>query len=83
MRLVFFERGGGAEVELFAAPGAHGTFNSNFDLVGDVANGGLATTGFGGAVQTNVQCQMLRNVNSSLWTRIPFTVAQSRQLSRR
>ena len=60
-------------MEFFAAPGAHATFNANFDLVGDVANGGLSTTGFGGAIQTNVQTQ-LRNVNSSLWTRIPFTV---------
>ncbi len=73
VRLVYFERGGGASMEFFAAPGAHATFNANFDLIGDVANGGLATTGFGGAIQTNVLAQ-LRNVNSSLWTRIPFTV---------
>jgi len=41
LRLVFFEKGGGEEVELFAAEGAQGGFNSNFALVGDTANGGL------------------------------------------
>ena len=41
-RLVFFERGGGDEVEWFAAQGAHAAFNAAlFDLVGDTANGGL------------------------------------------
>ncbi|MGQ9574013.1 MAG: Ig-like domain-containing protein, partial [Thermoguttaceae bacterium] len=42
VRLVMYERGGGSEVELFAAPGSHTSWNaSDFDLVGDVANGGL------------------------------------------
>jgi len=41
LRLVYFERGGGAEVELFAAQGTHTSFNSSFQLVGDTANGGL------------------------------------------
>ena len=41
--LVFFERGGGEEVELFAAQGAFTSWNStDFHLVGDVAAGGLA-----------------------------------------
>ena len=36
--LVYFERGGGASVELFAAPGDKGnTFDSDFKLVGDDA----------------------------------------------
>ena len=40
--LVYFERGGGAELELFAAQGSFNSFDQNaFDLVGDVANGGL------------------------------------------
>jgi len=43
MHLLFYERGGGEEVEFFAAPGAHSSWNSDdFRLVGDVANGGLA-----------------------------------------
>jgi hypothetical protein len=79
-RLVYFERGGGAEVELFAAQGAHGSVNSNFKLVGDTAGGGLSTAGFGGAVATNVQSQMM-GVNSSLWTRIPFTVGNPANLT--
>jgi len=41
LRLVFFERGGWSGVELFAAQGSHSSFNSNFRLIGDMANGGL------------------------------------------
>ncbi|MBP7052623.1 MAG: lamin tail domain-containing protein [Phycisphaerae bacterium] len=42
LRLVFYERGGGSELELFAARGSFATFSSTrFRLVGDVANGGL------------------------------------------
>lgn len=42
---VFFERGGGAGVELFASQGSFSSFaGNNFRLVGDVANGGLKTT---------------------------------------
>ncbi|MBN2474242.1 MAG: lamin tail domain-containing protein [Pirellulales bacterium] len=74
MRLVVYEQGGGAEAELFAAPGSHDTFNADaFDLVGDMANGGLLVTGFGGAVQTNVEEEM-HGQNASLWMRIPFEV---------
>jgi len=43
LRLIFFENGGGADVELFAAAGIHSSFDTGqFELVGDVANGGLA-----------------------------------------
>jgi hypothetical protein len=43
IRLEYFERGGGAEVELFAAPGSRPAFDGGvFRLVGDSANGGLA-----------------------------------------
>jgi len=42
LRLVFYERGGGSELELFAARGSFATFSaSSFRLVGDVAKGGL------------------------------------------
>ncbi len=42
LRLVFYEQGGGSELELFAARGSFATFSSTrFRLVGDVANGGL------------------------------------------
>jgi len=83
-RLVFYERGGGSELEFFAAPGTHGSFNGNFDLVGDTANGGLAVESVvvsGGSgpslsnyIQTDLEGQML-NVNSSAYLRLPFTVA--------
>ncbi|WP_165246208.1 PEP-CTERM sorting domain-containing protein [Paludisphaera soli] len=44
--LVFFQHGGEATLELFAAAGSFGSFNETtaWRLVGDVANGGLATT---------------------------------------
>lgn len=42
MRLVFFEYGGGAALEFFAAAGSHAGFNAAFRLVGDTASGGLA-----------------------------------------
>ncbi|MHC4499614.1 MAG: lamin tail domain-containing protein, partial [Planctomycetota bacterium] len=41
LRLVFFERDGWSGVELFAAQGSHASFNSNFRLIGDIANGGF------------------------------------------
>ena len=44
VRLVFYEYGGGAELEFFAAQGNYSNFDANaFHLVGDTANGGLAT----------------------------------------
>lgn len=39
---VFFEHGGGAQVELFAAPGTFVAYDPSFRLVGDTANGGLS-----------------------------------------
>ena len=42
--LVFFERTAAAQLELFAAPGTHTSFNSSFRLVGDTASGGLVAT---------------------------------------
>jgi hypothetical protein len=84
LRLVFYERGGGSEVELFAAQGPLGTFTAAFRLVGDVANGGLqvrsvpvsgggAGTGYRSFIRTDVQSQMLSN-NASAFIRMPFTV---------
>ncbi|MDG2385534.1 MAG: Ig-like domain-containing protein [Pirellulaceae bacterium] len=82
IELVFFERGGGAEVELFAAQGSYSTFNSNaFDLIGDVANGGLVvetipgsdtvSTGFSGVIETDVLASMY-DTASGAYVRIPF-----------
>jgi len=74
LRLSYYERGGGSEVELFAAEGSYDVFDANaFRLVGDSVGGGLAVTGFGGAIQTDVGPAMRGN-NSSLWSRIEFNV---------
>ncbi|RIK82775.1 MAG: hypothetical protein DCC68_05255 [Planctomycetota bacterium] len=40
--LVFFERSGPAQLELFAAPGTHVSFDESFRRIGDVASGGLS-----------------------------------------
>jgi hypothetical protein len=84
--LIFYECGGGSEVELYAAQGSFSSWNAtNFRLVGDVANGGLAVqapvvSGGGGTasyrpfIATDVQAQMI-GVNSSAYLRVPFNVS--------
>ena len=83
IELVFFERGGGAEVELFAAAGSYTLFNASvFRLVGDTNNGGLAvetipgsgsvSTGYSGVIETDTLAQMHDNVPGA-YMRIPFT----------
>ncbi|MFO1498710.1 MAG: lamin tail domain-containing protein [Verrucomicrobiota bacterium] len=86
LRLVFYERGGGSELELYAAQGSFGSWNSaNFRLVGETASGGLAVRapvvggGSGSSsyrpfIQSDVQAQM-SGVNASIYLRLPFTVA--------
>ena len=85
LRLVYYERGGGAGLELFAAPGSRAIWDStNFRLVGDTANGGLAVRsipvagGGGGSLRefigTDIDAQM-RNRNASAYLRVPFNVA--------
>ena len=83
--LIFYECGGGSEVELYAAQGSFGSWNStNFRLVGDIANGGLAvqapvvsggggTTSYRPLIATDVQAQM-DGVNGSAYLRVPFYV---------
>lgn len=81
LRLAFYEQAGGSEVELFAAEGSYDVFETQaFRLVGDVAGGGLAVTGFGGAIQTDVSAAM-RNVNSSIWSRIEFQVEDPTEIT--
>src|SRR5206468_1402069 len=83
VRLVFYECGGGAEVEFFAISGAYSAFNTSFRLVGDTANGGLAvkslpsagsSTSFRSLISTDVQASMAGRATSA-YIRIPFTVA--------
>ncbi len=91
LRLVFWERGGGSEVEMFAAAGAFAAFNpSNFRLVGDTAGGGLAvksapvaggsTFSFSSVIRTDVKTQMFARA-SSAYVRVPFNVASTNTLS--
>jgi hypothetical protein len=86
LELVFYECGGGSEVELFAAKGAFAGWDpSNFRLVGDVANGGLAVTaavvsGSGGTgsyrqfIATDLEAS-LKDHNTSAYLRLPFNLA--------
>ncbi|MGE5297404.1 MAG: lamin tail domain-containing protein, partial [Solirubrobacterales bacterium] len=61
LRLVYYEQGGGSELELFAARGSFTSFSAaSFRLVGDVAGGGLEA-GAGNVWYTN-------SFNDSSWT---------------
>ncbi len=84
VRLVFYECGGGSELEFFAAAGSLTGFNATaFRLVGNTAGGGLAVRslpvgGTSGAslrslIVTDVQTNLL-NRNSSAYVRLPFNV---------
>ena len=85
--LIFYECGGGSEVELYAAPGTFSSWDpNNFRLVGDVGNGGLAVRstvvggGSGGLsyrpeIATDIQAQMY-GVNASAYVRVPFNVSR-------
>ncbi len=84
VRLVFYECGGGSELEFFAAAGSYSAFNASFRLVGNTAGGGLAVKSLpiaGAAagsiaslISTDVKTNLL-NKNSSAYIRLPFSVA--------
>jgi hypothetical protein len=87
LRLVFYERGGGAGLELFAAAGSRSLWDStNFRLVGDTPRGGLAVrsvpvSGGGGGslgalIGTDVESAM-KNRNGSAYLRLPFDVGHA------
>ncbi len=86
LRLVFYERGGGSGLELFAARGNRSAWNAtDFRLVGDTANGGLAVrttpiAGGGGEslrawIATDLEPAM-KGRNATAWFRLPFTVSE-------
>ena len=84
LRLVAFERSGGASAELFAAPGIHSSFSTAFDLVGDVSNGGLEVyepyvAGNSPWVNSDVRT-LMHGINSSAFIRAPFQVASASEL---
>jgi len=73
--LVFFERSGGAELELFAAPGERTDVeDGGFRLVGDTAGGGLSLGGFNEWIRYNAEVDM-KGINSSVYLRVPFPIA--------
>ncbi len=76
--VVNWDEGGGEELEFYAKPGtavATNSWDANFKLVGDTANGGLAAfttpTGNGGGIGTNTQAAM-QNINSTVYLRRTF-----------
>jgi len=90
LRLVFYERGGGSGVELFAAQGSYAAWGSNFRLVGDTANGGLAVRslpvgggsglGYRSLIRTDLQDLMLSN-RPCAYVRVPFNVTNAAGLT--
>jgi len=86
LRLVHFDRTGGASLELFAAQGSHAVWDpAVFRLVGDTANGGLAvrsapvTGGAGGSLRPFIGADLesnMKDVNASVYLRLPFNVTE-------
>jgi len=85
LEIVFYERGGGSCLELFAAQGTFTAWNgTDFHLVGDTASGGLAaeadvvgsspTEGYGALIGTDLRDEMY-DLNASAYLRVPFDVA--------
>jgi hypothetical protein len=75
VRLIHFERNQGSSLEFFAAPGTHASFNAGvFDLVGDVAAGGLRVSAIGDELRTDIE-SVMRHVNATGWMRNAFEVA--------
>ncbi|MFB3788980.1 MAG: lamin tail domain-containing protein [bacterium] len=75
IELVYFERGGGAELELFAAAGEHTDVeDGGFRLVGDAAGGGLSLGGFGDRIRYDAGADM-KGINSTVYIRVPFSIA--------
>ena len=83
IRLVYFERGGGSEVELSAIQGSASAWNSSFRLVGD-PNGGLAVRslplGASATYNTYIHTDLAANMtnrNATAYLRIPFVVTNT------
>jgi hypothetical protein len=84
VRLVWFQNDSGAEAEVFATPGSYRAFNdTDYKLVGDTANGGLAVQSvpfvantYESLIRTDVKSAM-KGVNASAYIRIPFEVTDT------
>ncbi|MCX6873863.1 MAG: PA14 domain-containing protein [Verrucomicrobia bacterium] len=65
LELEAFEYNSGEALELFAAAGSHASFNSNFKLLGDTANGGLLVqTLSGGSTVAGLTVQQIIGVGT-------------------
>ena len=80
LEAIFFERGGGAHMEVFAAKGSFSSWNSNFKLIGDTEAGGVAAfttpdgaSGGDGLVKTDIQAR-LQGANPGVYLRFPLTI---------
>ena len=77
-RMIYYESGGGAGVELYAAEGSYDAWNNTaFRLVGDMAQGGISTAGaIAPFIETDVQNAM-KNVNTRIDLEYPFVVEKA------
>lgn len=87
LHLVFYECGGGAEIELFAAPDIRQNFDSSaFKLVGSptgLAVRSLPVTGGAGGYQPFIATDLrgsMELVNPGVYLRVPFTVTNAASL---
>ncbi len=76
MTLTFYQGGGDAALEFFAAAGPKTSFDSSFRLVGDTANGGLGLAGITDHIGLNLEAG-LYNANSTAYVRVPFFVGDA------
>ena len=67
---IFWERGGGASAELFAATGQQNSFNGSFSLIGD-PDGSLPLESLSNQIATDVGDDMF-NTNASIYARYEF-----------
>ncbi len=77
-RMIYYESGGGAGVELYAAEGSYDAWNSTaFRLVGDLDRGGISTAGaIAPFIETDVQDAM-KDVNTRIDLEYPFVVEKA------
>lgn len=72
LEYVYWEQGGGAEAELFAAQGVKSSWDASFTLVGH-PSGSLPLGSLDEQIDTDIQAAMFEQ-NASAYVRYPFTV---------
>ncbi|MEX2187248.1 MAG: lamin tail domain-containing protein [Pirellulales bacterium] len=75
LEYVYWEQGGGAEAELFAASGLKSAWDGSFSLVGD-PNGALPLGSLDDLIDTDIEAAMLGQ-NATAYVRYPFTVTSA------